>query len=298
MKKLMRTALVLPVLMAMTVPAMATEEMDTTRHNHRSMNLIDRIEHVVMDAKFEGGIVSRGEWQLVERNFPAAIEAFKTALREDPQDIRAMEGLINAYYIRGEYIDALNTVDRALALDPVNPRLHLAKGMILDAQGEYEESMDHYLTFTMLAPEDTGVLNVQRRVRELFNQVNDRLGELDRDYFTGLYLLSLERPTEAMPLLSRYVKEGAHRDHLLTARIGLGEAYRWLGKTDEAINVLQASAKRNPDSAILHFRLYDTFLQAGQFDQAKESWSDFVKYAPKSEAIELRSGDWTVRMDR
>ncbi len=223
--------------------------------------------------------ISRGQWQLVDKNYPEAIVIYKKVLELSPQNSRALNQLALAYYLHGQYPLALKKVDQALGLDPVNTKLYLTKARILDAQSREPEALDYYLTFASLDPTDTAVLQAQRRADELFKRWEPKLTRAQKIYFTGLRFLSMEQPQKAMPLLEKFRKEdpGNLNVHLL-----LGMAYFQMGQSERAVQSFKSLAEKAPEHSMAYFQLGETYVRMGELENAKSAREKFIQLAPYS----------------
>ncbi len=223
---------------------------------------------------------SRGQWQLVDKNYLKAIIIYKKVLELFPENSRAMNQLALAYYFHGQYHQALTTVNQALKTDPVNTKLYFTKARILDAQSQEAEALDNYLTFASLDPTDTAALQAQQRSDELFKRWEPKLTMEQKAYFTGLRFLSMEQPEKALPLLKRFQQDHTNN---LNAYLLLGIAYAQIGKADQAIKSFKILTHKAPDNPMAYFQLGETYARSGKSDEAQSAWQKFLEMAPHSE---------------
>ena len=78
-----------------------------------------------------------------ERQYDKAVDAFKQALRIDPELAGAHLGLGSAYHNMGRLADALGPLTAAVGLDPQNAVAHLNLGITLAALRRPEEASRH-----------------------------------------------------------------------------------------------------------------------------------------------------------
>ncbi len=171
--------------------------------NKQQINDMKASKYVTKDALLFG----QGQYQLVEKNYPMAIELFEEAITVNPKNSRALEGLAKAQLQRGDYVDALATVDKAIALDPINTSFIYTKADIQDNMGLELGALETYLTFTTMAPTDSRVIEVERRANDIFEKWQPRLSQSEMDYFTALRLLTFEHPEQAVVAFDSYIKE-------------------------------------------------------------------------------------------
>lgn len=306
MKKLFGLALV-PVLLAACLPLGASAEKtmmketpvrkDTPAQTTETRRVETRQE--TMQARQLGVLDQnvnplwvKGQWNLVSRQYPEAIDAFNNVLGLAPDNVRALNGLATALYFQGRYDEAYRNIERAIALDPVNGRLFLTKAQILDAQLKPREAVESYLTFVSLNPDDGASLEAQRRADELFRQIEPRLGEADRTFLMGLHRLSLHQPQEAVQLFEKFhALEPANTE----AHILLGRAYLEMDQPMKAIPHFEAAVKANAQDPVAYYQLGSSYDLSGQSKMASDAWQKFVQYAPKSESAWMINRRFEVR---
>jgi tetratricopeptide (TPR) repeat protein len=98
--------------------------------------------------------VHQGNVALVRGNAPDAALAFKLALRVDPKDPQARAGYVQAAaelarleYAKGNFDDALATVDAGLAVDPESASLAALKANVDQAKLQREIVISNYPTY-------------------------------------------------------------------------------------------------------------------------------------------------------
>lgn len=297
MKKSIGLALV-PVLMA-TLPAFAADRMEShsmTRETVTTSKSVPMNYQTSQTTMTRAGRVeigseaqvqfAKGQWQLVEKNYPEAIRSFERALVVSPDYTRALEGLALAQYFRGDYAEAQMNIERAVTIDPIDTNLYLTHARILDAQSKDALALDSYLTFLSLEPQGSSVnLDVQRRANELFLKWEPRFNETQRNYYGGLRALTQGNPDRAIPMLKGFISEQPQIDsQVINAHRLLGVAYETLNRPTEAVAIWEVITKQQPQNPVGYYHLSTSYEQVGRSENAKQAWSNFVKFAPKSEA--------------
>ena len=99
--------------------------------------------------------VAEGNAQLALGNVGLAIEAYRKALREQPQSVTAMIGLANCYDRMGRSDLSRRQYELALAVDPANTEIYSLFAQSLDAQGQRDEAarVKTELAARVVAPE-------------------------------------------------------------------------------------------------------------------------------------------------
>ena len=143
-----------------------------------------------------------------------AVEEWRAALRFDPRDRETERELAASLYAGGQYLDALNTLERLLVHEPDSPVLYFLKGDCLLQQGQAEEA---------IAPLTRAVSILPARAS------------------LGRALLALGRGAEAVPHLEAAVGE-LDTDGALYFQ--LSRAYTAAGAAEKAKTALAESQKR------------------------------------------------------
>lgn len=196
----------------------------------------------------------------LQENRPAlAVEEFKKAIRLDPKSPYSHKGLGIAYTQLRRYGDAIETLRKALELNPyyVDVRNDLGTALILS--GKREEGKAEFLAAyndpTNPRPEITShnLANAyleEKKYAEAANWFRTSLGrnKQNADAYLGLAdaLLALGRPDEAVTPLEGGLKELPNHVGLLTL---LGDAYYRAGRFTEAKGRLEEAARRDPVGA-------------------------------------------------
>ncbi|MBY0451152.1 MAG: tetratricopeptide repeat protein [Cyanobacteria bacterium] len=222
---------------------------------------------------------TKGQTQLVDRQYPEAVETFEQVLNIDPQSVPAYRNMAEALYFQGYYTKSLNMIDKAISLDPVNAKLFFVKGQVLEALNRGPEAIEAYLTFINWDPTDSSSLTAQRKVNELYDRYETRLTAVQREYFSGLRLLSMQNAPEAIPFFKRVAELEPTN---INNKLFLGMAYRMSNQNTQAIAEFEALTKVQPDNGIAYFQLGRALEWNGQQTQAQQAWQRFVKTTPNS----------------
>jgi tetratricopeptide (TPR) repeat protein len=218
---------------------------------------------------------------LITKHYPEAINAYQNVLSVQPNNIHALQGLSIALYSQGRYDEALQTINKAIAADPVNSQLFYTKAQILDAQDKHLEALEAYLTFTAMAPDDAASLMAQRRANELHKIVEPRLSQGWQNYLQGLQYLSLHQPQQAIQYFEKYQSLEPNNP---VSGILLGQAYLDMGQPDKAIPYFESAVKLKADNPLAYYRLGSSYELRGESQNANTAFRKFLQFAPQSEA--------------
>ena len=99
--------------------------------------------------------VAEGNAQLALGNVGLAIEAYRKALREEPDSVDAMMGLATCYDRMGRADLSRRHYEMALAVEPANTQVYSQLAQSLDAQGQVDEAarVKAELAARVVAPE-------------------------------------------------------------------------------------------------------------------------------------------------
>ena len=99
--------------------------------------------------------VAEGNGQLALGNVGLALEAYRKAMREQPDNVEAMVGMAACYDRMGRADLSRRYFEMALAVDPANPEIYLHFAQSLDTQGQRDEAarVKTELATRVVAPE-------------------------------------------------------------------------------------------------------------------------------------------------
>lgn len=232
----------------------------------------------------QGTEFAQAQVNLINRQYPEAVTAFKSILYSQPDNVPALNSLASGLYHQGHYAEALEAIEKAIALDPVNSGLFYTQAKILDAQNKPMEALQSYLTFTAMNPDDAAAMDAQFRAGELYRMAEGKLSEAQQNLFQGQRLLSLRQPSQAIPLFQKY-KTLSPNDS--KADLMLGQAYLEMGQPEKAIPQFESAVKLKADNAAAYYHLGTSYDIQGQPQNAEQAYQQFLKLAPQSESAML-----------
>ena len=123
-------------------------------------------------------------WRAIKAgNFPAAVDAFREAIRLDPANARLRFGAGTAEYGQRHDPEAKELLEQALDLDPKLTRARAQLALVAKRQGDLTEAIRLYEIVVSEAPDEVGVsetLERWKRERELHDRMRVEVG----DFFT------------------------------------------------------------------------------------------------------------------
>jgi arylsulfatase A-like enzyme/Flp pilus assembly protein TadD len=188
-------------------------------------------------------------------DLPAALTAYRDAVKRWPRDADLYHGLATVARDAGRRDEAINAEKAALTIDPADAAAHNGLGLLAVDAGKFSDASALFERATALDPTNASYwVNLGNAQRELANitaadgayrRALD-LNPQSADAANGLAVLLVQtgKPAEAVPLLERAV---ASAPDFYEARLNLGIAYQQAGRPTEAAaayrDVLKAPAR-------------------------------------------------------
>ncbi|MEX0655036.1 MAG: tetratricopeptide repeat protein [Phycisphaeraceae bacterium] len=206
----------------------------------------------------------------------SALAAFGMALEENPRLTEAHMGMGDIYLDRGNYELAEPAYERATEVEPDNYEAHYYLGLVRQLRGRVEDAIRTYLRALALNPES---MEANRDLAAAYLQLG-RAGEavpyarqavrLDPESqaawsnLGAAYSLT-RRYDRALDAYRHAVELGEREQPVL---LGLADAHIQLGNHQQAVNVLQALLRDNPDSGTGHERMGLAQFRMREFETA------------------------------
>jgi adenylate cyclase len=191
---------------------------------------------------------------VTKEKFGPARPCWEKALALDPTSapLNAMLGFMHYADARFGWWDDHETAlgkarayaDRALELDPKNADAYTTSSLELMMKGRYDEAVEHARRAVQLAP-----------------------GSADAATFACFVLASSGYPEEALAQIERAMNLSPNYPAYYLGH--LGNAYRFTGKIEDAINAFKAYDARNPGSGLTD--LVIAYQENGQPNEAKRT---------------------------
>ena len=190
---------------------------------------------------------AKGEAALSAERPDEAANCFGMVLKEDPFSARAHSGLSRAYWQQGKTEDALNSLTRALELEPDDRETVLQCSRVFDALGKKDFSMEVLQSYLARNPRDQLVQN-----------------EMDQ----------LDGPAKSDPVSD--VGEFFRKQ---------GEIQVERGNLDHAIACFEMALENNPELAEAHNDLGVIRWRAGNLEKALEHFYKALDLKPEDPEI-------------
>jgi tetratricopeptide (TPR) repeat protein len=191
-----------------------------------------------------------------------AIEAYKEAVKANPNNPNIYVTLARWEVLYGQYDDAMENIQNALLLSPNHALAHAVRGWILGKQGEALEAEGEFKTALDADP------NSALTYAFWAETLKDKIDAGDEDLNTR-------------KLASDYSRKAVDLDNsLLEVRRARGLVLEVTGNYEEAVQEFQAAAKINDKLADLHIALGRNYKALGQYDQAVVELNEAITQRP------------------
>lgn len=220
------------------------------------------------------------EASLAQGKFQLALQLASTHCESHSQDARAWFLLSVCQHRLNQHINALQSIERALSIEPMAVQVRSAKAMLLHEMGRSQEALQIYRKTLRLVPHDAQLMCNMGVVLE---QMGERFSALER-YDSALVqqpgfpaallnrggiLLGLKRLDEALVNNRQLV---ALYPDWEPAQFNLGETLLALAQWSAALEAYRRAATLNPKAAKNHFSIALALTMLKRFDEASQAF--------------------------
>ncbi|MCD8544274.1 MAG: tetratricopeptide repeat protein [Sulfurospirillum cavolei] len=200
---------------------------------------------------------------------------YETILRAEPHHADALHLLAMTYNARNQKDKALTLIRQALQIKQ-HPIYYNSLGVVLKAQGKFDEAIDAYKKALSLSPNDAGMhhnlgsaLHAQGKIAEAITSYTQALAfnpnDAELHYTLGVALYDNHQVNNAITALNKAVSlNPSYTD----AYYNLGVALQHSGRLDEAIKAYTKAVSLNPNYVVAYNNLGVSLYDKGQIDQA------------------------------
>ncbi len=234
----------------------------------------------------------------------AAIAAGQAGTNEHPDEADLHHWLTRAFLSERRFVEALSTIDRAVALESAKPPHRCLRADTLLMLNQFEEALqeaqavldldrDHWHSYRQMINAATGL----GRVRDAEAYATE-LVRLAPDEPTALltaseFYLSQDRPDEALELADKVLDIDARDER---ARYLRGLALFEAGDYRRASEELRQSASHRPNSVYTHCRLADSLLFSGDWEAAVAVAEHLVEIDPTHNHAHIVRGQALIEL--
>ncbi|HEY1648387.1 MAG TPA: tetratricopeptide repeat protein [Terracidiphilus sp.] len=165
--------------------------------------------------------------------FDEALKQYKQLAEDDPENNEALIHISEIQRRQGKYQDALDTIDKALKIDPSSLEAGYNQGLLLDVLGRFDEAAQAYQKMVDLTSHANGAYTDEEK--------NNRSIFLER---LGAVCLEQNKADLAIATYQKMIDMGG--DNAVRGYQGQVDAYHQAKQFDKAIEVAQKAVEANP----------------------------------------------------
>ncbi|MBQ9470491.1 MAG: DUF3808 domain-containing protein [Bacteroidales bacterium] len=127
--------------------------MTTTKNIYTALLLL-LLAPALAGAQTVAELVELGNQNIKSHSYVPAIDNFKKALAQNPNDEAALNGIIRAYTLSGDHKDAQRFVDMALEQQPNNAEFIMRHGILLNHKGNFDKAVEVFASAMQQHPNE------------------------------------------------------------------------------------------------------------------------------------------------
>ncbi len=153
---------------------------------------------------------------LEAKDYDGAIQAIKGALRANDQDTANLISLGDVYILKGDYVQAQNTFQRVVNLDPQKPQGYFRLGLLKRQQKQPDQAMKYFdqalardANFLPALQQEAAIYLGQKQLDKAVEVVRQHLAKTPKNpqiqQLLGGLLLTQKQPAAAAPVLEQAI---------------------------------------------------------------------------------------------
>jgi len=211
-------------------------------------------------------------------------------LKQRPDDLAALDMLMMLDLVTKNWVDAERTLNRLRAVSKDSVVAFMAEGRLREAQQQFDKASASYERATAIAPNNPDTLLSLVKLDVAQGHADRAKTRLDAvlatrpDHLFGHGLLGEVLALSGHPQEADVQFREASRVNPKWITPWLDWGGLWLAqkRADQAVQVLQAGLKANPDSEELHMLLASAYSTQGQIDSAINAYDGALRLKPRN----------------
>ena len=211
-------------------------------------------------------------------------------LKQRPDDVVALDMLMMLDLVTKNWGEAEHTLNRLRAISKDSAVSFMAEGRLREAQRQFDKAGVAYERATALAPNDPNALLslVNLEVAQGHaDQAKTRLGAMlvtrpDHLFAHGLLGEVLTLTSHPQEADAQFREASRVNPKWIAPWLGWGGLWLAQKQPDQAVQVIQAGLKANPDSEELHMLLASAHFDQGQIDPAISAYDGALRLNPRN----------------
>ena len=211
-------------------------------------------------------------------------------LKQRPDDLAALDMLMRVDLITKKWVEAEHTLERLRAISKDSVVTFMAEGQLRQAQGQFDKAGAAYERALALGPNEQDPLvslvnlDVAQRHADRAKTRLDALLAAQPDHLIahgllGEVLTLTGHPQEAD---AQFREATRVNPKWITPWLDWGGLWLAQKQPDQAVQVIQAGLKTNPDSEELHMLLASAYFTQGQIDNAISAYDGALRLNPRN----------------
>ena len=280
---------------------------------------------IELDKKYANAFNNRGTIFLEDLNdYEKSLENFQQFIKLTPNSLLGYSNIGTALYKLERFDEAIKSYDRTIELKPDDIQAHLNRGVALGKLKRYDEEIKSYDQIIILKPSNVEAHLKRGAALEKLKLYNDAIKSYksaiklndnnDKAYFNlGVIYSKLKRYDESQKFYEKALQlknnpqeniiiKGNHEDLIIKykneieldpknskAYFRIGDIFRKLGRTDEAVNSYDLALKISPDFVQAHINRGIIFTKLKCHVEAINNFSRAIAIEPNNvQALSLR----------
>ena len=261
---------------------------------------------------FMGVSVNLGMIYIYYEMYNEAIEVLRNALKFYPDDFDANWNLAVAYYTKGDIANAIPQLERCVKLNPKNPEIHNAIGLLYYGSKLYHAALEEFQKAEEMDPQEKQysynkgvVLAKLGRDKEASDAFEKATGFNDADdmfriyseqvqankarklYNDGCSAMESNNISKAIELFERAI---SIKPDMVEAYINLGACYRAKNDIQKQIFFLEEAAKLKPNMPDIYFNLGLAYSDARMYLNARIALESVLELKPSFKEAHFNLG--------
>jgi tetratricopeptide (TPR) repeat protein len=240
------------------------------------------------DPGHRGANLVMGTLFLREGRYEDAIRSARTALRQNPNWAPALRLVAEAHLAQGERRLAIDSLGRAVQLDPTDGRSAARLAELLTEEGAHAAALRLWDRVALLAEDPSQALRAraslemqQRNFAAAQADINELLAIPGQEWagalLAGDLLLLQSRFEESREWFARASSLNPDAPHPV---LGVARAHLAAGDPEEALAYLEERTRERPDDAIAFDLLGDLLARQGRPDEAETAFRQAIELQP------------------
>ena len=211
-------------------------------------------------------------------------------LKQRPNDVAALDMLMMLDLVTKNWVEAEHTLNRLRAVLKDSAVVFMAEGRLHEAQRQYDKASAAYERAMALAPNDPDSLLSLVKLDIVQGHADRAKTRLDAvlatrpDHLFGHGLLGevLALSGHAQEADIQFQEASRINPKWLAPWLAWGGLWLSQKQSDQAVQVIQAGLKANPDSEELHMLLASAYSGQGQIDHAIAAYDGALRLNPRN----------------